>query len=115
MDFPEDELNELKICLPRISLAEEGGKAYLRIEELKLPEGCQPDTVTALLCPVEHSGYSSRLFLAKQISHKGKGTNWNVTGVIILGESWWAVSWKINPANSRLLSKLQAHLGAFMQ
>ena len=108
-----EEIEELKKCYPNIGLASEGGKDYLRIEGLRLPEGCQPDTVTGLLCPTEHSGYSSRLFLSTRITHRGKGTNWNAAGVVILGQQWWAVSWKINAANVRLISKVQAHLGAF--
>ena len=113
MAFPADEVEELKLFNPRVSLAEEGGRAYIRIEGLQLPTGCQPDTVTALLCPSEHSGYTSRLFLSQQIDHKGRGKNWNAQGILILGQKWWAVSWKIAPGNKRLLGKLQAHLGAF--
>lgn len=113
MAFPDDEIAELKRCHPNLTLAEEGGKVYLRIEGLTLPEGCQPSSVTALLCPSEHSGYSSRLFFDRQITHKGPGTNWNASGVVILGQPWWAVSWKIHPENKRLLGKLQGHLAAF--
>ena len=113
MTFPADEIEELKLFNPSIGLAEEGGRAYIRIEGLRLPSGCQPDMVTALLCPSDHSGYTSRLFLSQQIDHKGQGKHWNAKGVVILGQQWWAVSWKITPANRRLLSKLQAHLGAF--
>lgn len=113
MTFPADEIEELKLFNPSIGLAEEGGRAYIRIEGLRLPSGCQPDSVTALLCPSDHSGYTSRLFLSQQIAHKGRGTNWNAAGIVILGQQWWAVSWKIAPANRRLLGKLQAHLGAF--
>lgn len=113
MPFPADEIEELKLFNPNLSLAEEGGRSYIRIEGLWLPAGCQPNTVTGLLCPLDHSGYTSRLFLSHQIDHKGRGQNWNAQGVVILGQKWWAVSWKIAQENKRLLSKLQAHLGAF--
>lgn len=113
--FPDDEVEELKRCHPNVAIAEEGGIAFLRFEELKLPEGCQPASVAALLCPSDHSGYTSRLFLACKVQHKGKGTNWNADGLVILGQRWWAASWKIDAGNRRLLSKLQAHLAAFGQ
>ena len=113
MLFPADEIEELKLLNPNLSLAEEGGRAYIRIDGLRLPAGCLPATMTALLCPSPHSGYTSRLFLSQQIAHKGRGQNWNAQGVVILGQKWWAVSWKIAIENKRLLSKLQAHLEAF--
>ncbi len=111
-ELPQEQLSELKGVFGNIATAEEGGRIYIRIENLTLPEGCSPQNITALLCPAPRDGYSSRLFFAQQIQHTGKGTNWNATGVCILGEKWWAVSWKINSANISLVSKVMGHLEA---
>lgn len=116
MPFPDDEIQEIKICFPKIALAEEGGIAYLILRDCAMPEGCEPRATDALLCPTGREGYSSRLFFAQKINHKGKGQNWNPPGgVVILDRLWWAVSWKIAPSNQRLLSKVVAHLEAFKQ
>ncbi|MDA3925252.1 MAG: hypothetical protein PF904_11205 [Kiritimatiellae bacterium] len=113
MTLPQEQLNQLKGAFGNIATAEEGGRTYIRIDQLPLPAGCSPQHVTALLCPSPRDGYESRLFFCQQIQHAGKGTNWNANGVCILGEKWWAASWKINPANKTLMSKLMGHLEAF--
>ena len=56
--------------------------------------------------------YDSRLFFLQEVKHKGKGTNWNARAVCILGEKWWAFSWKISVENKTLLSKVLGHLEA---
>ena len=93
MELPPAELQELKLWFGEAELAAEGGTAYIRFPRLKLPAGCDPAEVRALLCPFPRDGYPSRLFLGRQIIHSGPGKNWNAAGVVILGESWWAVSW----------------------
>lgn len=112
MDIPQEQLDELKRVYDNIATAEEGGRIYVRIDKLPLPHGCNPQTTTALLCPVPRDGYESRLFFSQAIQHRGKGTNWNAAGVCILGANWWAFSWKICPANQTLLSKVLGHLEA---
>lgn len=112
MTIPQEQLDELKRVYSDIATAEEGGRAYIRINKLSLPRGCSPQVVTALLCPVPRDGYESRLFFSQAIQHKGKGTNWNAKGVCILGENWWAFSWKIGSANQTLISKVLGHLEA---
>jgi len=110
---PAEQIAALKTLYPQLSAAEEGGKPYLRIEGLKLPDGAAPQIVTGLLCPVMRDGYHSRLFLSAKISHGGKGSNWNpVGGTAILGQHWWAVSWQTKP-NLTLLEMMLTHLDAF--
>ncbi len=108
---PAEQIAALKTLYPQLSAAEEGGKPYLRIEGLKLPDGAIPQIVTALLCPVPES-YQSRLYLDTKITHPGKGTNWNANGVVILGQKWWAVSWQTKP-NLTLVEMMLTHLDAF--
>ena len=112
--FSEDQLAELKSMWPSLSEAEEGGLTFIRIDGLRLADGCEPRTVSGLLCPVPRDGYQSRLFISAKISHKGKGQNWNPqNGCVILNEHWWAVSWKTARQNQRLTEMMLDHLRAF--
>jgi hypothetical protein len=107
------QITALKTLYPKLSVASEGGVEYIRIEEMTLPAGATPRVVTALLCPTARDGYTSRLFLSEQISHSGKGTNWNPsTGTVLLGQKWWAVSWQTQ-AHPTLIAMVLDHLRAF--
>ncbi len=108
MEFPPDQIEELKILADGVASAEEGGFAYLLLPSLQLPPGCSPEKVDALLCPVPRDGYPSRLFFAQQITSREQ-RNWNVTGVRILEGNWYAFSW-IVPAGLRLAQLVGAHL-----
>ena len=112
--FPEDQVSAVKRIYPAISVAEEGDFSFMLIEQLKLPEGCEPRIVDGLLCPHQRDGYPSRLFICQKVSHKGKGQNWNPQqSIVILGRDWWAVSWKPTRANQTLLEMIMDHLEAF--
>jgi hypothetical protein len=112
--FPEDQIDALKTLYPNLSLGEEAKTSFIRIEKLKLPAGCEPRVVTALLCPTDRDGYPSRLFISQKVTHGGKGQNWNPQlSVVILGENWWAVSWKTTRSNQTLVEMVLDHLGAF--
>jgi hypothetical protein len=112
--FPEDQVDALKTICPNLSLGEEAKTHFIRIETLKLPEGCEPRVVKALLCPSGRDGYPSRLFISQKVSHGGRGQNWNPNeSVVILGEHWWAISWKTTRSNQTLLEMVLDHLGAF--
>jgi hypothetical protein len=113
MALPQDLLDELKATFPGIATVEEGGLTYVVFEQLTLPANCSPAAVRALLCPGPRDGYPSRLFLSQKIKHTGPGQNWNAAGVVILGERWWAVSWKINVTNHTLINMVGCHLEAF--
>ena len=112
MTFPPDEIGEVKTVFAGLSTASEGGTDFILIPSLKLPASCDPPVVDALLCPSQKDGYSSRLYLSARITHKGLGQNWNADHVI-LGRCWFAVSWRVDPSVTRLLSILAAHLEAF--
>ncbi len=112
--FVEDQIDALKSVYPTLGTAEEGSFKFILIEGLKLPEGCEPRTINGLLCPTERDGYPSRLFLSAKIAHRGPGQNWNpANGSTILGQNWWAVSWKTTRSNQTLLEMVLDHLGAF--
>lgn len=110
MSFPEDQIKELKSITPDLSTATDGGITYIRIDNLQLPDNCTPQVVNALLCPTQKDGYESSLFFSQLIS-TGQQRNWNRNGVRILNESWYAISWRVNPG-LRLAEMLQIHLGA---
>ena len=109
MDFPQDQIDELKKIAPSISIAVEGGYTFIYIEKLKLPDGCKPDIVDALLCPTPKDGYNSRLFFSTQITGC-PGRNWN-GNVRALNKNWCAISWKV-AAGYSLAQMLSVHLKA---
>ena len=108
--FPEDQISELKKIAPDLSVAQEGAITFILIGGLKLPDGCNPPIVDALLCPSVRDGYNSTLFYAQQITGC-PARNWNRVNVRILDRSWFAVSWQVSP-NLRLAEMLQIHLKA---
>src|ERR1043165_6832870 len=102
--FDQKQVDVLKTLYLTLATAEEGDFAFILIDPLKLPDGCQPQEVKGLLCPTQRDGYPSRLFLSEKVQHRGKGQNWNPTdGSMILGQKWWAVSWKTTRSNQTLL------------
>jgi len=61
-----DQLQELTDPCGEVRELSEGGRVYLHLPKLKLPSGCVPAEVEALLCLQEHSGYPTRLFLSSR-------------------------------------------------
>lgn len=114
MAFPVDQIEALKKLYPELAAASEGGTDFIRIEKLVLPEPCQPKVVAGLLCPTARDGYPSRLFISEKVNHSGKA-NWNpANGSMILGQQWWALSWKTR-AGQTLVQMVLDHLGGFRQ
>jgi hypothetical protein len=109
MNFPEEEINELKSMFPGVCHAQEGPYDYFLIPGLKLPPNCAPDTVDVLLCPNQREGYNSRLYFA-EVVQSGKSMNWNAQGVWIMNRAWYAFSWQLQPAERRLSQMVAAHL-----
>lgn len=110
MDFEKDQIAELKLIAPDLSVAQEGGFTFIHITNLCMPEGCTPQVVNALLCPEPRDGYSSRLFLSEQISNRS-GLNWN-GNIRVLEKNWYAISWQTQPGH-RLAEMLILHLKPF--
>jgi hypothetical protein len=111
MNFSEDQILELKSIAPDLSIAQDGGYTYIRIDNLQLPDYCKPNVVNALLCPSQREGYESSLFYSAPISGYPNARNWNRNNVRILDENWHAISWRVTPG-LRLLEMLQIHLSA---
>lgn len=111
MQFPEEQVEELKEICPGAQQYEEGGVPYFFLPKLSTPDGCSPEQVDALLCPTAHHGYTSRLFLSQKISSP-QSRNWS-TEARIMERTWHAISWKYDEANLRLAQILALQLRAF--
>jgi hypothetical protein len=111
MQFPKEQVAELNEICPGAQQYEEGDIPYFLLPQLRLPDGCAPAQVDALLCPTAHHGYTSRLFLSQRISSP-QSRNWS-TEARIMERNWHAISWNIPEPNLRLAQILAVQLGAF--
>lgn len=112
MAAADDELRELLRQYPGLEEGTEAGVTYYFLPGVRLPEGCTPDRVDALLCPAGRDGYPSRLFLEEAVTCRSD-RNWNASNVRILERNWFAVSWMLKTTNLRLAQLVAAHLEAF--
>lgn len=113
MDFPREQLDELKAMFPGISHATEGGFDYFLIPNLQLPPSCSPESIDVLFCPNQREGYNSRLYYASVVQ-SGKSLNWNGQNTLILDRRWFAFSWQLPPAERRLSQLVTTHLRALI-
>ena len=109
MNFPIDQIEELKRIAPSVSEATERGYSYLLIENLQLPDQCIPSVVNALLCPTPREGYNSRLFFSSKIEGI-PARNWN-GNIRALDRNWYAISWQVLDG-LRLAEILMVHLNS---
>ncbi len=86
----------------------EGGKEYILLPNLKFTSDGAEVVLDALLRPGEHSGYPTRLFLARAFPSKGQGAGWSVH--TILGRTWHSWSWNGVPSDLPLPQILLGHL-----
>ena len=113
MSLNSDQIAEMKQVYPDLSAQDEGDQTLILISNLKLPDGCTPATVDALLFPCPRDGYPSRLYFAQKITHGGPGQNWNPKdGQTIGNRTWYALSWHTHQEKQRLLGMVTAHLQA---
>ena len=102
------EIDELKLYCSSLYAVTELNATFYLLKGLKLPNGCQPSTCDALLCPTSRGdGYSSRLFFSQQITTEVP-RNWNGT-IRIAEQNWVAFSWKVSGVTT-LPQLLRAHL-----
>lgn len=111
MDFPAEQIAELKEICPHAQQYEETSIPYFFLPKLPMPDGCSPAEVDALLCPTAHHGYTSRLFLAERIQSR-QSRNWS-TQARIMERMWHAISWNIPQTDLRLAQILALQLRAF--
>ena len=83
MDYPQEQIDELKRYCSKVSALTEGNATFLFLEQLRLPEGCQPSVCDALLRPFQGGdGYPSQLYFSTQIALP-YAQNWNVSNARI--------------------------------
>ena len=108
MEFPQDQIEELRSLYGEVRRADEGGFTFILLTNVELPPGCTPVSSDLLLCPMPKDGYSSRLFFQQQIRSK---TNRNWNGQIrILDRNWCAFSWRMSTPPTRLAEMVSTHL-----
>lgn len=105
----EEDHNQLRAVCPNAEIKVEGGRTFVFLPRLAMPPLREPAVTDGLLCLGEHSGYTTRLFLAEQI--KGRGDNW--TQHTVLGRQWWVCSFNNVPAELRPIQILDSHLEVF--
>lgn len=111
MEYPVEQIAELKEICSGAQQYEEGGITYFFLPKLRTPDACSPEEVDALLCPTAHHGYTSRLFLAERVASQ-QSLNWSTTARI-MERMWHAISWNIPQTNLRLAQVLALQLRAF--
>jgi hypothetical protein len=87
----------------------EAGVRYIYLAGLRFCSSGITLTRDALLCPVPHSGYVTRLFLSEPVP--ARGSNWNQFH--ILGKSWHTPSFKDVSNSQPLVEILAAHLRGY--
>jgi hypothetical protein len=102
------QLETLRHLSTTATVMSEAGIKYVYLPGLKVTVAGVVRELDALLCPMQHGGYTTRLFLSAPIPERGK--NW--TAFTILGRTWHACSWNNVPASLPLLQILRAHLEA---
>lgn len=103
--IPAEHLKEVQFICEGAQEVSEGGQAGLHLPVLKLPDGCSSKEDEALLWLSQHSGYSTRLFLAHPA---GRGNNWSAH--CVLGRTWHTWSWNHVPNTLRPIEILAEHL-----
>jgi hypothetical protein len=85
----EGEIEQLRDICAEARLMAEGGLAFAFLPQFKFLSRGMGVQMDALLAPQGHSGYETRLFLARQLP---VGLAWYTQQ--ILGRTWHAISWR---------------------
>lgn len=107
MTSPES-LATLRAICDSPKVMSEGGTSYLFLPGIKVTTGGSIRVLDGLLCPGQHGGYVTRLFLSQPITERG--ANW--TQWQILGRTWHTWSWNNVPASLPLIQMILEHLRA---
>ena len=107
MSYAPEDFAELQGLIAGTTEHDEGGKRYIHLPSLSFQSDGALQTVEALLCPGEHSGYLTRLFLDRPFPNKLQ--NWTTHS--ILGRQWHTPSYNGVAATLPLMTILANHLG----
>jgi len=106
MTIHEEDVAKLKRYFPEATVSQEAGSSYIFFPQIKASFAGEERSMPALLCPMKHSNYTTRLFLPEPIHARGQ--NW--TEHFILGEKWYTPSFNNVPDTLPLIQILTAHL-----
>ncbi len=106
--IPQDQIDEITPLSRSVREIQQGEAPFLLLDRLRLPPGCDPAEVDALLALHPRDGYPSRLYLEAPMRHRG--SNW--TTVYLLDRTWHTWSWKDVSAQQRVAQVLAGHLRA---
>lgn len=102
------QFEDLKAFVPDAIVMRDGAIDYVFLPWFKVQVAGTERVLDCLLCPVQHGGYTTRLFLSERLNHRGQ--NWSVHN--ILGREWHTWSWNNVPPTLPLVQILLSHLGA---
>lgn len=110
----DDQIADLRAVYPGCKVVEDGGRPYIFIPQLPVTVQGERRDMDALLCPWQHGGYTTRLFLARPIAERSmigsQAANWTVHN--ILAREWHTWSWQGVSADLPLPQMLLAHVSA---
>jgi hypothetical protein len=107
-----EDISELNQLCAGAKVMPEGDSVYIFLPALKLPNGCSPTEVDALLrikSPL--TDYPTRLFYALRIASP-RQLNWNSQNIVILQKNWFAYSWANVTSDRRPVELVAEHLRA---
>lgn len=107
MNYPQEQIDELKRLFPGVSYASEGGFDYFLLPNVQLPPQCQSGQIDVLLCPNHREGYNSRLYFPDKVQ-SGRTPNWNGS-TFIFDRQWYSFSWKLSEG-LRLSQMVLSHM-----
>lgn len=102
------QFEDLQAIVPGAIVMRDGAIDYVFLPGFKMQVAGTERMLDCLLCPVQHGGYTTRLFLSERLTQRGQ--NWSVHN--ILGREWHTWSWNDVPPTLPLMQILLAHLGA---
>jgi hypothetical protein len=109
MSIEASQLADLQGICNEARIETDGQYTLVYLAGLRFRAGSEDVIMDALLCPQEHSSYTTRLFLERTVPTRGG--QWTVHP--FLGKSWHACSWQNVPKDQSLLEILLQHLAAY--
>ena len=108
MSNAPDQLASLQDLCEHAQVLQEGGHPYVYLSKLKIRIAEAYHIVDAILSPIPHTGYTTRLFLSQPFP--SKASNWSAHQ--ILGRAWHSWSWQGVPAELPWVQMVLCHLDA---
>ena len=105
---PREEFEKLKAVFPSAQALGNGDRINVFLPKLPIRSNGKLIHRDVLLCPYEHGGYDTRLFLSEPV--EGKGQNWSTH--TLFTRNWHTWSWRYVSAAQAWSAILANHLAA---